>query len=57
MDKSHEFQKNAEQCSEIAQSTDSASKRKRFERLAEGWSSLAEHQAWLDGKGRDPKAA
>ena len=57
MDKSQEFRKNAEKCSEIAQSTKSDPKRKRFERLAEGWSNLAENQAWLDGKERDPKAA
>jgi hypothetical protein len=49
MDKSTEFRKNAEKCSEIAQSANTDPKKKQFERLAQGWSTLAENQAWLDG--------
>lgn len=49
MDKSKEFRKNAETCSEIAAAADNDPKKKRFQRLAAGWSDLAENQDWLDG--------
>ena len=54
MDKIQEFRKNAEKCSEIAEITENGPKKKRFERLAEGWNSLATNQAWLDGKQEGP---
>lgn len=50
MDRSKEFRKNAATCTEIAQSEQNGPKKKRFERLAEGWSDLADQQAWLDGE-------
>jgi hypothetical protein len=59
MNKSDELRQNADNCVEMAQSTDSDPKKKRFERMAEGWNSVAETQAWLDGEmtRRDPKTA
>jgi hypothetical protein len=58
MHKSDELRRNAENCAEMAQSSDNDPKKKRFERMAQGWNSLADSQAWLDGeKGRDPQAA
>lgn len=49
MDRSKEFRKNAHACTEIADAQQSGPKKKRFERLAEGWNDLAEQQDWLDG--------
>jgi hypothetical protein len=40
----------AENCAEIAQWTTNRPIKKRFERLSEGWNSVAEAQAWLDGE-------
>jgi hypothetical protein len=50
MDRSKEFRKNANACTEIADAQHSEFKKKRFERLAEGWSDLANQQDWLDGE-------
>jgi hypothetical protein len=58
MDKPKEFRKNADTCTEIARAEENGPKKKRFERLAEGWRDLANQQAWLDGEchsERDPK--
>lgn len=49
MDRSKEFRKNANACTEIADAQQSGPKKKRFERLAEGWNDLADQQDWLDG--------
>ena len=60
MNKSVEFRKLAEDCVEMAQATQNEPKRKRLNRLAEGWNKLAENQAWLDGESPEtppPKAA
>jgi hypothetical protein len=51
MKKSQELRQNAEKCAEIAQAANSDPKKKRFERMAEEWDTLAENQAWLDGEG------
>lgn len=53
MNSSHEFRKNAENCAELADATDSKPQKKRFERMAEGWKQIAKDQAWLDGE-KDP---
>lgn len=50
MERSKEFRKNADTCTEIARSEQSGPKKKRFKRLAEGWNDLADQQAWLDGE-------
>ncbi len=50
MNKSLELRKNAENCAELARATDSKPQQRRFERLAEGWSKVADAQAWLDGE-------
>jgi hypothetical protein len=49
MTKADELRKNAENCSELAKTSDSAPIKKRFERLAAGWESVAKTQDWLDG--------
>jgi hypothetical protein len=50
MNNSQELRKNAENCVELAQAAESKPKQRRFERLAEGWSKMADAQAWLDGE-------
>jgi hypothetical protein len=41
---------NAENCTHLAEEAADEPSRRRFERLAEGWLSVAETQDWLDGK-------
>ena len=50
MNKCEDLRKNAENCADLAQAAESKPERRRFERLAEGWSQMAEVQAWLDGE-------
>jgi hypothetical protein len=50
MNRAQELRQNAENCTELAQTAESEPKKKRFERMAEGWNSAAENQAWLDGE-------
>ena len=57
MDRSKEFRKNADACTEIADAQQSGPKKKRFERLAEGWSDLADQQDWLDGEPERKRSA
>jgi hypothetical protein len=54
MSRSAELKKIADNCAEIAQAAKDEPKKKRFERLAEGWQNLAQSQAWLDGETDDP---
>jgi hypothetical protein len=54
MDEAEKLRKNAEACSEIAQTADSEPKKKRFERMARAWSNLADNQDWLDGDSKGP---
>ena len=57
MERSKEFRKNADACSEIADAQQNGPKKKRFERLAEGWSDLADQQDWLDGEPERKRSA
>jgi hypothetical protein len=50
MAESKSFLKNSENCTASAEAAPSEQAKKRFERLAEGWKSVAETQAWLDGE-------
>jgi hypothetical protein len=49
MNKAEELRHRAENCTELAHEAKSAPERKRFERMAEGWQTVADNQAWLDG--------
>ena len=59
MSKSEELRKFADNCVELAEAADNGPRKKRLERLAEGWKNLAQTQAWLDGEEdpHPPKAA
>jgi hypothetical protein len=50
MDKLKHYKNNADACLERAQSSESDPLKKRYERLAEGWTALADMQSWLDGQ-------
>ena len=50
MKKAEELRHHAENCAELAQAATSAPSKKRFERMAEGWKTVADNQAWLDGE-------
>jgi hypothetical protein len=50
MTKSDELKQIAQNCADLAQTTLDNPKKKRLERLADGYSSLAQNQAWLDGE-------
>ena len=52
MNKTEELRHRAENCAELAQDAKSGPDKKRFERMAEGWQTVAENQAWLDGEDR-----
>ena len=54
MQKAEELRNHAENCAELAQAA--APNNKRFERMAEGWKTVAENQAWLDGEDGKPNA-
>jgi hypothetical protein len=49
MSKADELRKIADNCQELAQASEESPKKKRLERLADGWKKLAQNQAWLDG--------
>ena len=49
MRKSDELRKNAQSCAEMAVVAEKEPSKKRYERMAEAWRSLADTQAWLDG--------
>ena len=56
MKKTEEFENRAENCTELAKSAEGEPKKKRFERMAEGWKTVAKNQAWLDGEDGKPDA-
>jgi hypothetical protein len=56
MQKTEELKDRAENCAELAKTAESEPKKKRFERMAEGWKAVAENQAWLDGEDGKPNA-
>jgi len=53
MSKSEELRKFADNCVDLAEATNSGPRKKRLQRLAEGWKNLAQTQARLDGE-EDP---
>ena len=55
MGKTEELRQNAENCQELAKITENKPQKRRYERLAEGWQSVAQTQAWLDGEGDNSK--
>jgi len=55
MTRSDQLRQNAENCSELAKASESDPKKKRYERMAEGWNSVAETQDWLDGAKPKPQ--
>ncbi len=54
MSKTEELQKIADNCADMAEAAKDLPKKNRLKRLAEGWKSLAQSQAWLDGKPDEP---
>jgi hypothetical protein len=56
MNKTEELRHRAENCAELAQDATSGPDKKRFERMAEGWQTVAENQAWLDGEDHEAKS-
>ena len=53
MNKAHELRQNSENCAELAKAAASEPAKKRFQRMADGWKTVAEDQEWLDGRRRD----
>lgn len=47
---SKEMRENAQNCGDLADEAKGTPERKRYERIQEAWTSLAETQDWLDGK-------
>ncbi len=56
MKKAEELRHHAENCAELAQAATSEPNKKRFERMAEGWKTVANNQAWLDGEDSSAKS-
>jgi hypothetical protein len=54
MSRSDELKKIADNCADMAQAAKDLPKKNRLERLADGWNTLAQSQAWLDGETDDP---
>ena len=50
MQNSDELKKFAQNCTDLADTAHSEPNKKRFERMAEAWTDLAQSQAWLDGE-------
>ena len=50
MNNAEDFRHRAENCNELVQTAKNEPNKKRFERMAEGWKSVADNQAWLDGE-------
>jgi hypothetical protein len=57
MSRAEELKKIADNCADMAEAAKELPKKNRLERLADGYKSLAESQAWLDGETSDPKTA
>ena len=55
MNDAEEARHRAENCAELAQSAKTEPQKKRFQRMAKGWISVADNQAWLDGEGEKLK--
>jgi hypothetical protein len=55
MKRAEELRLHAENCAELAEAAKSAPNKKRFERMAEGWKTVADNQAWLDGEDDNAK--
>ena len=53
MKKAEQLRQIAESCAELAETAPNEPTKKRFQRMAEGWRSVAETQAWLDGDTAD----
>ena len=47
--KADELKRNAENCAELAAKAKDQRDKRRYERMEEAWSSLAQTQNWLDG--------
>jgi hypothetical protein len=50
MSKADELKKIADNCAEMAENAKEPPKKNHLERLADGYKSLAQSQAWLDGE-------
>jgi hypothetical protein len=51
MDKQSDlFRQNAENCLDLSEKSANGPKARRYRRMAEAWTALAEEQAWLDGE-------
>jgi hypothetical protein len=49
MNNAEELRNRAENCAELARAAAREPEKKRFKRMAEGWKTVADNQAWLDG--------
>jgi hypothetical protein len=50
MDTAEKLRERAEQCEQEAAAAATEQVKRRFERLADGWKTVSDAQAWLDGK-------
>lgn len=50
MKQSDHFRENAANCMQLAEQAARGPVSKRYTRMAQGWSALAQEQAWLDGE-------
>jgi hypothetical protein len=50
MKQSEIFRENAENCLQLAERSREAPAFRRYSRMAQAWTSLAEEQDWLDGE-------
>ena len=48
--KADDLHRNAENCAELAAAANDQRDKRRYVRMEEAWKSLAQTQAWLDGK-------
>jgi hypothetical protein len=55
MKKAEELRHHAENCAELARAAAREPEKKRFKRMAEGWKTVADNQAWLDGEDGNAK--
>ena len=57
MKQSDIFRDNAENCLQLAERSDGQPAYKRFSRMADAWTALAQEQDWLDGEVPPVKAS
>ena len=50
MNRTQELKRNADNCADLAATTKDDCARRRYERMEQAWSALAQTQAWLDGE-------